>query len=255
MPSGYHGPVNALIQIEKLVKDYAGHRAVDGLTVTVAAGEILGLVGPNGAGKTTTLRCLAGIIPATSGQIRIGGHDLMEAPVEARRALAFVPDEPHLFDHLTVSDHLALFARLYEVADHGTRAEQLLRDNELWDRRHAFPGELSRGMKQELLLSCALSHSPKVLVLDEPLTGLDPAAMRRTKRTISATAAAGAAVVASSHMLHLVEEICGRILIISNGRCAVVGTLDEIRATVPDLSGDADLEEIFLRATELDGAT
>ncbi len=252
MPSGYHGPVDALIQIDELVKDYAGHRAVDSLSISVAGGEILGLVGPNGAGKTTTLRCLAGIVPATSGRIHIAGHDLTEAPVEARRGLAFVPDEPHLFDHLTVSDHLELFARLYDVAESTSRAEKLLRENALWDRRHAFPGELSRGMKQKLLLSCALLHSPKVLILDEPLTGLDPAAMRRTKRTIIATAAAGAAVLISSHMLHLVEEICGRILIINNGRRAVAGTLDEIRAAVPDLSGDADLEEIFLRATGLD---
>ncbi len=251
-PSGYHGPVDALIQIEQLVKDYDGHRAVDGLSIDVAGGEILGLVGPNGAGKTTTLRCLAGIVPATSGRIRIAGHDLAEAPVDARRELAFVADEPHLFDHLTVADHLELFARLYDVADSAERAETLLRDNGLWDRRHAFPGELSRGMKQKLLLSCALLHTPRVLILDEPLTGLDPAAMRRTKRTITATAEAGGAVVVSSHMLHLVEEICGRILIISNGRLAVTGTLDEIRAAVPDLSGEADLEEIFLRATGLD---
>lgn len=252
LSSGYHGPVNVLIQIDELVKDYAERRAVDGLSVDVAGGEILGLVGPNGAGKTTTLRCLAGIVPPTSGRIRIAGHDLSEEPVQARRKLAFVPDEPHLFDHLTVADHLELFARLYNVAESALLAELLLRDNELWDRRHAFPGELSRGMKQKLLLSCALLHSPKVLILDEPLTGLDPSAMRRTKRTISATAAAGAAVVVSSHMLHLVEEICGRILIINNGRRTVAGTLDEIRAAVPDLSGNAGLEEIFLRATGLD---
>lgn len=244
--------MNVLIQIDELVKDYPERRAVDGLSVDVAGGEILGLVGPNGAGKTTTLRCLAGIVPPTSGRIRIAGHDLSEEPVQARRKLAFVPDEPHLFDHLTVADHLELFARLYNVAESALLAEQLLRDNELWDRRHAFPGELSRGMKQKLLLSCALLHSPKVLILDEPLTGLDPAAMRRTKRTISATAAAGAAVVVSSHMLHLVEEICGRILVINNGRRTVAGTLDEIRAAVPDLSGNAGLEEIFLRATGLD---
>ncbi len=244
--------MDALIQIDELVKDYEGHRAVDGLSIAVTGGEILGLVGPNGAGKTTTLRCLAGIVPATSGRIRICGHDLAEAPVDARRDLAFVPDEPHLFDYLTVADHLDLFARLYEVADGAERAEALLRDNALWERRYAFPGELSRGMKQKLLLSCALLHSPKVLILDEPLTGLDPAAMRRTKRTITATAEGGGAVVVSSHMLHLVEEICGRILIISNGRLAVSGTLEEIRDAIPDLSGDADLEEIFLRATGLD---
>lgn len=238
-----------MIKICDLVKVYDGHRAVAGLSLSVAPGEILGLVGPNGAGKTTTLRCLAGIIPATSGTVSIGGHDIVEQAVEARRQLAFVADEPHLFEHLTVADHMSLFARLYGVDAAAERAERLLREADLWERRHAFPGELSRGMKQKLIISCALLHSPRVLVLDEPLTGLDPAAMRRTKRTIVEIARSGAAVIVSSHMLHLVEEICGRIFIINEGAKAVEGSLDEIRAALPDLSGDAGLEEIFLHAT------
>jgi len=241
-----------MIQIDELVKVYDGHRAVDGLSMLVRPGEIVGLVGPNGAGKTSTLRCLAGIIPATEGRIAICGHDIVEDGVAARQRLAFVPDEPHLFDYLTVSDHMALFARLYGVEDGAARTEQLLADNALWDRRHDFPGELSRGMKQKLILSCALLHDPQVLVLDEPLTGLDPAAMRRVKRTVVATAAAGTAVLVSSHMLQLVEEVCGRIVIIHEGKKLVEGSLNEIRAAVPGLEGDANLEEIFLKATGLD---
>lgn len=241
-----------MIRIEELVKVYDGHRAVDGLSLQVDGGEILGLVGPNGAGKTSTLRCLCGIIPSTAGRISICGHDLVDEPVAARRELAFVPDEPRLFEYLTARDHLSLFARLYGVEDGEERAERLLRDNELWERRLAFPGELSRGMKQKLIIACAMLHRPRVLVLDEPLTGLDPAAMRRMKRTIRTTADEGAAVIVSSHMLHLVEELCDRVLIIQNGRRVLDGSLATIREELPGLREGADLEEIFLRATGLD---
>jgi ABC-2 type transport system ATP-binding protein len=163
-----------MISITDLVKVYDGFRAVDGLSLQVDVGQILGLVGPNGAGKTTTLRCLAGIIPPTSGQVTIAGFDLRTHPLEAKGRLAFVPDEPHLFDHLTAIDHLTLFARIYGVADGAARAESLLAEAELVDQRLAFPSELSRGMKQKLVVACALLHRPEALVLDEPLTGTGP---------------------------------------------------------------------------------
>ena len=241
-----------MIEIEKLVKTYEGFRAVDELSLRVDRGEILGLVGPNGAGKTSTLRCLAGIIPMTSGTIRVCGHDLENEPTEARQQLAFVPDEPHLFDHLTAWDHMTLFARIYGVTDAAPRAEQLLAENDLADQHNAFPSELSRGMKQKLLISCALLHDPMALIFDEPLTGLDPGSMRRTKRTIRNTAASGASVIVSSHMLHLVEEVCDRIFIVQHGKKILEGTLDEIRGGMGDVPGDADLEEIFLKATGQD---
>ena len=241
-----------MIEIEELVKTYEGFTAVEHLSLSVGSDEILGLVGPNGAGKTSTLRCLAGIIPMTSGAIRVCGHDLVEAPIAARQQLAFVPDEPHLFDHLTAWDHMTLFGRIYGVPDAEERAQRLLEENDLAEQHNAFPGELSRGMKQKLIISCALLHRPKALIFDEPLTGLDPGSMRRTKRTIRRTAESGASVIVSSHMLHLVEEVCDRILILQHGTKILEGTLPEIRAGVPDLSVDADLEEIFLRATGQD---
>lgn len=241
-----------MIEITQLVKAYDDFRAVDGLSLRVETGQILGLVGPNGAGKTTTLRCLAGIIPPTSGRITIAGFDLQTHPLEARQRLAFVPDEPHLFDHLTALDHLTLFARLYGVADGPVRAEGLLEDAGLADQRLSFPSELSRGMKQKLVVACALLHRPEVLVLDEPLTGLDPAAMRRMKRTVRETAESGASVIVSSHMLQLVEEICDRVLIVNRGTELLSGTLDEIRRQLPDVDADADLETIFMRATGAD---
>ena len=238
-----------MIELHDLVKAYDGFRAVDGLSLRVEPGEILGLVGPNGAGKTTTLRCLAGIIPPTSGRVVVAGFDLREQPIEARQRLAFVPDEPHLFDHLTALDHLILFSRLYGVADGPARAETMLAEAGLHEQRLSFPGELSRGMKQKLVVACALLHRPEVLVLDEPLTGLDPAAMRRMKRTVVDTAGAGASVIVSSHMLQLVEEICDRVLIVSHGKTVLEGTLDEIRTQIPDVDRDADLETLFLKAT------
>ena len=241
-----------MIDITQLVKVYDGFRAVDGLSLRVETGQILGLVGPNGAGKTTTLRCLAGIIPPTSGHITIAGFDLHTHPIEARQRLAFVPDEPHLFDHLTALDHLTLFARLYGVTDGPTRAETLLEEAELVDQRLSFPSELSRGMKQKLVVACALLHRPEVLVLDEPLTGLDPAAMRRMKRTVRDTAAAGASVIVSSHMLQLVEEVCDRVLIVNRGTQVLAGTLDEIRLQLPDVDANADLETLFMKATGAD---
>ncbi len=241
-----------MIEIDGLVKNYDGFTAVDDLSLRVESGEILGLVGPNGAGKTSTLRCLSGIIPMTAGRVRICGFDLEEEPIETRRRLAFVPDEPHLFDHLTTWNHMTLFARIYGVANAEQRATELLEQNDLSERHHSFPGELSRGMKQKLIISCALLHEPEALVFDEPLTGLDPGSMRRTKRMISNTAEHGASIIVSSHMLQLVEEVCDRVLVVQHGRKILEGTLDEIRTALPDLSADADLEEIFLRATGQD---
>jgi len=239
-----------MIEVEGLVKTYDELRAVDGLDLRVDPGEILGLVGPNGAGKTTTLRCITGIIPPTAGRIAIAGHDLGTKPVEAKQRLAFVPDEPRLFDYLTAWDHLALTARLYGVTDGEARSRALLEEFDLADRARSFPSELSRGMKQKLIVALALLHSPAVLVLDEPLTGLDPAAMRRMKDRIRRTADEGTAVILSSHMLHLVEELCRSIVILVRGKKLLEGSLAEIRRAHPDLEGDADLEEIFIRATQ-----
>ena len=235
-----------MIEIDGLSKKYGTLQAVDGLSLRVERGEILGLVGPNGAGKTTTLRCISGIIPPTSGAVRISGFDLKDSPVEAKRRLAFVPDEPRLFDYLTARDHLRITSRLYGVADGTERAETLLDELELGDRKDAYPAELSRGMKQKLMVAMALIHRPEALLLDEPLTGLDPVAMRRMKDRIRSTAASGVAVVLSSHMLHLVEELCRRVAIVVAGKKALDGTLDEIRGALP-AGARGDLESIFLQ--------
>jgi ABC-2 type transport system ATP-binding protein len=242
-----------VIEAEGLHKVYGDLAAVQDLSFRVLPGEVVGLVGPNGAGKTTTLHCLAGITIPTRGRIRVAGHDLAADPVAAKSALAFVPDEPHLFEYLTVEEHLRFVARLYRVSDVDRRVPGVLREMELEDRHGALPEELSRGMKQKLAIACALIHDPKALLLDEPLTGLDPVGIRRMKATILDHARAGAAVILSSHLLHLVEEICTRVLIMRRGRVLAFGTIAEIVAARPDLAG-LRLEEVFLGLVGQGGA-
>jgi ABC-2 type transport system ATP-binding protein len=234
-----------MIEVDGLHKLYGNFPAVQGLSFRVAPGEVLGLVGPNGAGKTTTIRSIAGIIIPTSGRISIAGHDLALDPVAAKSALAFIPDEPHLFEYLTVEEHLRFIARLYQLGDVSDRIPGLLDELDLADKRAALPGELSRGMKQKLAIACGLLHHPQALLLDEPLTGLDPVGIRRMKTTIMRRAAEGAAVILSSHLLHLVEEICTRVLIMQRGSAVAFGTMAEILATRPDLQS-RNLEDVFL---------
>ncbi len=219
------------------------------MSFSVAGGEVVGLIGPNGAGKTTTLKCMVGIHAPTSGAVRIDGHDIVSDAVAAKRRLAFMPDEPQLFEYLTVREHLGLVARLYRVGDYAARVPRLLEELALTGKEGALPGELSRGMKQKLVIACGLLHDPPVLLFDEPLTGLDPLGIRRMKETIVARARAGAAVVVSSHLLHLVEEICTRILILHKGRKIADGTLSELAARADLAQAGSDLEEIFLHAT------
>ena len=237
-----------MIVVDTLTKRYGAFTAVDGISFDVQPGEVLGLVGPNGAGKTTTLRCLAGIIAPSSGHVAIASHDIQQDPVPAKRALAFIPDEPHLFEYLTVQEHLRFIARLYGVADAETRIPALVDELELTEKLKTLPGELSRGMRQKLAIACGLLHDPSVLMLDEPLTGLDPGGMRRMRTTIAARAKAGAAVVLSSHLLDLVEELCTKLLIVRRGRTVEYGTLDEIIARRPELAGRT-LEDVFLTLT------
>lgn len=237
-----------MLDVRGLTKYYGTFPAVRDLSFRVAAGEVLGLVGPNGAGKTTTLRSVVGIIRPTAGEIVVAGHDLATSPIEAKASLAFMPDEPQLFEHLSVTEHLRLMARIYGVADAAARIEALLAEFELTAKRDVRPDGLSRGMKQKLTIACGLLHDPRVLLFDEPLTGLDPASIRRMKQTIRRRAEGGAAVILSSHLLTLVEELCTRVLVIRAGRAVADGTIAEIVAHRPELVGRG-LEEVFLALT------
>jgi ABC-2 type transport system ATP-binding protein len=237
------------ISIEHLRRTYGAFAAVDDLSFRVADGEIAGLIGPNGAGKTTTLRTLAGILRPTGGQVRIDDHDIVQAPLEAKRRLAFMPDEPHLFEYLTVEEHLRLIARLYGVDDFDRRARALVEELELAGKERSLPGELSRGMRQKVVIACGLVRNATTLLFDEPLTGLDPIGIRRMRETIVARARAGAAVLLSSHLLHLVEEICSRVIIMDRGRKVADGTFAELASRADLAASGSSLEQIFLRVT------
>jgi ABC-2 type transport system ATP-binding protein len=243
-----------MVQVEGLTKLYGEFTAVNELSFSLQPGEVMGLVGPNGAGKTTTLRCLAGIIPPSRGVVRVGGQDIVREPIAAKKQLAFFTDEPRLFDYLTVWQHLNFVARIYSVPDYEAIGARLLEELEIANKRDALPGELSRGMKQKLAIACGLLHSPRVIYFDEPLTGLDPLGIRRMKDSILKRARDGAAIIISSHLLHLVEEICSRILILKDGRKLIDGTLAEITRKFSEQPGDASLEEVFFRATSEPGA-
>ena len=238
-----------MVQVEGLTKLYGEFTAVNELSFSIQPGEVVGLVGPNGAGKTTTLRCLAGIIPPTRGTVRVCGHDLASDAMAAKKQLAFFTDEPRLFDYLTVWQHLNFVARIYQVSDYENTGKELLEELELANKREALPGELSRGMKQKLAIACGLLHSPKMIFFDEPLTGLDPIGIRRMKNSILKRAREGAAIIISSHLLHLVEEISSRILILKDGKKVIDGTLAEVALKFSGSTGDDSLEEIFFRAT------
>ena len=239
-----------MIEVLSLTKTYGNLLAVSDLSFTVARGEILGLVGPNGAGKTTTLRAVAGIHAPTDGQVRICGFDIQHDPIEAKRRLAFLPDEPRLFDYLTVEEHLRFTGALYGVADAKARVEPLLAEFDLLDKRKALPSELSRGMKQKLMIACGFLHQPDVLIFDEPLTGLDPLGIRRMKESIVRRAKDGAAVILSSHLLHLVEELCERVAIIRNGKRVAYARIEDLKWQIAQGRGGLSLEEAFLRLTD-----
>ncbi len=247
-----------MIEVDSLTKLYDKFTAVDGLSLTVRPGEVLGLVGCNGAGKTTTLRCLAGIIPPTRGTVRLSGRDIVQDPIAAKRTLAFFPDEPRLFDYLTVEQHLAFVARIYQVADYRERARLLLEELEIDGKAGVLPAELSRGMKQKLAIACGLLHEPKVILFDEPLTGLDPIGIRRMKATILRRAKEGVSIIISSHLLPLLEEVCSHVLLLHNGKRLAGGTLAEIVEQFHDpqaAGAPPDLEEIFFRATSQPSAS
>jgi ABC-2 type transport system ATP-binding protein len=236
------------IAVEHFTRTYGAFTAVDDLSLEVASGEIVGLIGPNGAGKTTTLRSLAGILLPTSGRIVVDGHDLASDSIEAKRRLAFMPDEPHLFEYLTVDEHLRLVARLYAVPDFERRAKVLIQELELTGKERSLPGELSRGMRQKVVIACGLVRDASVLLFDEPLTGLDPLGIRKMRETIVARGRAGAAILVSSHLLHLVEEICTRVVIMDRGKKVADGTVAEL-ASLAEATAGSNLEQIFLKVT------
>jgi ABC-2 type transport system ATP-binding protein len=237
-----------MIEATQLTKRYGDFTAVRDLSFRVHPGEVMGLVGPNGAGKTTTLRCITGVIPATLGSAKLCGIDVAVDPIGAKGRMAFIPDEPRLFEYLTVAQHLNFVARLYGVSDYAQRAVPILTDLEMLDKQELLPAELSRGMKQKLAIACGLLHQPKIVIFDEPMTGLDPGGMRRMKDVMRRLAREGAAIILSSHLLDLVKEVCTHLLILKDGEKVADGSVEEVRARFSD-GEESSLEDAFFRAT------
>jgi ABC-2 type transport system ATP-binding protein len=236
------------LRIQGLAKSF-DKKVIDDLDLEIAAGELYALLGPNGAGKTTTLRMATGLTRPDAGTIRIFGIDALADPLAAKAVTAWLPDEPMLYDKLSPAEYLAFVAGLWRIApaEAAPEAERLLKWLELWDQRDQRCEGFSRGMKQKVALAGALIHRPRLLILDEPLTGLDAAMARAVKDALRAAVDAGATVVVTTHILEVAERMADRIGIIAGGKLLAEGTLAELRARAG--SDDMTLEDAFIRLT------
>ena len=239
----------SVIEVAGFAKSYGDFAAVRDLSFTVRPGEIIGIVGANGAGKTTTLRAITGILRPTAGTIRINGSDIEKEPVVAKQQFAYIPDTVHPYDLLTVTEHLHFIALAYRIENAESKYAALLDELELADKKNESASSLSRGMLQKLSLACAFLREPRVIILDEPLTGLDPRGIRNIKESIRRRAAAGTAFLLSSHLLVLVEALCDQVLILHRGQKMAFGSLEEIRS-LATLHADASLEDVFFAVTD-----
>jgi ABC-2 type transport system ATP-binding protein len=246
--SARHDLVTDALFLRDLTKIYS-KPAVDHLNLSVRSGELYALLGPNGAGKTTTLRMVAGLLKPDIGSISVFGVDALADPAAAKQMIAWAPDEPMLYDRLTPLEYLEFVAGLWGVDPKvaQARAEELLKWLGLWEQRSQRCESFSRGMKQKAALAGALIHEPRLLILDEPLTGLDAAVARQVKDLLQARVRDGATVILTTHILEVAERIADRIGIIKDGALLAEGTLDELRAQSGE--GQASLEDVFLELT------
>lgn len=235
-----------MIEVVDFRKVYRNVVAADGISFSLPSGTVGALIGPNGAGKTTTIRALCGILRPTSGSLRVAGFDVQQDSLSVKQRIAYVPDDPPLFETLTVWEHLQFVASAYLVPKFEPIAHSLLEQLQLESKRTAQANELSRGMRQKVAIACAYLHSPQVLFFDEPLTGLDPAAIRLLKRTMVERAEQGATVLVSSHLLALVEDICRHVVILRQGKCLFSGSVEQAREKTGD---GGSLEDVFFRIT------
>ncbi|MEL6110504.1 MAG: ABC transporter ATP-binding protein [Planctomycetota bacterium] len=241
-----------MIATDNFVKHFGEFVAVDGVSFSVPSGAVAALVGPNGAGKTTTIRTLCGILRPSSGTLRVADADVSTDPLTVKQRTAYVPDDPPLFDSLTVNEHLQFIAQAYRVEDWQAKADHWFAELELTEKKFTLASELSRGMRQKVAIACAYLREPDVLLLDEPMTGLDPPSIRKLKESIADQAKRGATCLISSHLLSLVEDLCDHLVLIRRGAVLFCGSMRQARE---EFGGEAkSLEEVFFRLAEGDGA-
>jgi len=236
-----------LIDVDCLTKRFGAARAVDGISFHVFGGEIFGFLGPNGAGKTTTIKMLTGLVRPTSGTAKLAGFDIVRQPLEAKRIIGYVPDEPNLYGKLSAYEFLHFVGDVYGIsaAKRGMRIQELLELFELAEAGSQLIESYSHGMKQKVALCAALLHEPRIYFLDEPTVGLDPKSARILKDIVRAVTRAGNAVFMSTHIMEIAQSLCDRVAIIDHGRIAAIGTPDDLSA----MQGRDTLEETFLHLT------
>ncbi|MBA3037700.1 MAG: ABC transporter ATP-binding protein [Desulfobacterium sp.] len=238
-----------MILLENLTKKYGEFTAVDNLTLSIPKGEIFGFLGPNGAGKTTTIKMMGGIMEPTSGLIKIGGISMKDEPEKAKKIIGFIPDRPYLYEKLTGKEFLRFIGNLYGVSDNNfsEKADNLLDMFSLIKWADELIESYSHGMKQRLIMAAALLHDPEVIIIDEPMVGLDPVAARMVKDLLKHLASNGLTVFMSTHTLQVAEDVCHRIGIIKNGLLIATGTADDLKKK--SLLIDPDLEDAFIKLT------
>jgi ABC-2 type transport system ATP-binding protein len=238
-----------MIELSGVTKKYGQFTAVDNLDLHVGPGELFGFLGPNGAGKTTTIKMITGLLLPSSGTVRVAGFDLASHPEDAKRHIGFIPDRPFIYNRLTAAEFLHFMGGLWEMDESviATRGAKLLELFDLAAWRDELVESFSHGMRQKLILSGALIHDPDVIVVDEPMVGLDPASIRLVKDIFRELCGRGKSVFMSTHTLAMAEETCSRVAIIQQGRIVAGGTLEQLRAQAK--RGDGHLESIFLDLT------
>ncbi len=239
-----------MIELAGLTKKYTDLVAVNDLNIIVPKGEIFGFIGPNGAGKTTTINMMGGIITPTSGSVTICGIQMEEHPEKAKRKIGFIPDRPYLYEKLTAMEFLEFTADLYGVNenDFPARSQEQLEMFSLSEWSNELIESYSHGMKQRLVMAAALLHEPEVIIVDEPMVGLDPVAIKMVKELFRQLAAEGVTIFMSTHTLKVAEDICDRIGVIHKGSLVANGTPEDLRRLTD--AGEADLEQVFMRLTE-----